>query len=41
MLITSVHMKQSHNTVSDSYFCEMVKTLIFRIGIKLYEQYKY
>lgn len=40
-LIISVHMKHPHNRVLDSYFCEMRKTLIFRIGTKLYEQYKY
>lgn len=34
-------MKHPHNTVLDSYFCEMRKMLIFRIGTKLYEQYKY
>ena len=34
-------MKYPHNRVLDSYFCEMRKTLIFRIGTKLYEQYKY
>lgn len=38
--IISVHMKHPHNTVLDT-FVKCGKMLIFRIGTKLYEQYKY